>query len=82
MVYSWYTVTPEAIGVRASLIIGGPVLVALAGALFMVNAAWAGAVTVDTLPGQGWMRQGANTPGGHVRLVEGPQTPPEGRGSL
>ena len=58
------------------------ILASTVGALMLATAGMAGAVTVNTIPGEGWTLQEANTAGGHVRLVEGPQTPPEGRGSL
>jgi hypothetical protein len=58
-------------------------VVAVVAAAVTTPAALAQAVTVvDTIPGQGWEVDPSTTAGGTLRLVEGPATPPAGRGSL
>ncbi len=56
--------------------------VAAAPLALLAVAGAAAAVEVDTLPGQGWIVTPDQTSGGSARLVEGPATPPAGRGSL
>ncbi len=48
----------------------------------LVLPALAQSVVVSTIPGQGWVVDPSNPAGGTERVVEGPATPPAGRGSL
>jgi hypothetical protein len=67
---------------RATLAIGFAVVVVVAATISATAPALAQPVVVDTIPGEGWINDPNTTPGGTVRLVEGPATPPAGRGSL
>jgi hypothetical protein len=55
---------------------------AVAALSLLVGAGAVLAAEVDTLPGEGWAVSPDQTSGGSARLVEGPATPPAGRGSL
>jgi hypothetical protein len=55
---------------------------AAAALALLVGAGAVQAAEVDTLPGEGWAVSPDQTVGGSARLVEGPGTPPAGRGSL